>query len=309
MKTASSALNHIGSLDYLFLIKSGCLELQPFQVPELDLKNFLEISKFKHIDKNTDKPTLCAEKISEKKIQTCSDNSSVTRCTKTILKNLDSDCGYLSQKIQAGVIFILQYNHLQADVLLLKVLLHALDENQIYVNLSDRDQTKFLRKCFHIFSIEEECVVLPSFSSTPGVQLKKEEKTLLIVIFMLCKHTKLHYHYIFKELKNQVLIPFTNKEQSHYFQERSDHFHIEDIGDVSVKNLPDIKLNEFQFHDFFQISAMDSVDSYPNNAIIAPSSNLHRAYGASLNEKSNVNWENHKTQHAIDQMTQDNFSE
>ncbi|GFY75125.1 uncharacterized protein TNIN_101291 [Trichonephila inaurata madagascariensis] len=318
MKTTSSALNHIGSLDYLFLIKSGCLELQPFEVPELDVKNFPEISKFKHFDKNTNKTTavvpLCSEKDSEKKIQTCSNNSSVTHCTKTILKNLDS--GYLSRKIQAGVIFILQYYHLQAEVLLLKVLLHALDKNQIYVNLSDEDQTKFLRNCFRIFSIDKESVVLPSFSNAPGVQLKKEEKTLLVVIFMLCKHTKLHCHDIFKELKNQVLIPFTDKEQFHYFKKRSDHFHIENTGDVSLKNLPDIKLNEFQFHDFFQIIAMDSVDNYPINAIIAPSSNLHRAYGVSLNEESNVNWknldlskQNHKIQHAMDQMAKDNFSE
>ncbi|GFQ88814.1 uncharacterized protein TNCT_177801 [Trichonephila clavata] len=323
MKTGTSALNHIGSLDYLFLIKSGCFELQPFEVPELDLKTFSKISTFKRIDKNTDKPpaivSLCADKVSEKKTQTCSNNSSKT-CGKTIFKNLDSGCSCLSKKIQAGVIFILQYYHLQAEVLLLKALLHALDKNQIYVNLSDEDQRKFLRKCFHIFSINNKSVVFPSFSSTPVIQLEKEEKMLLFAVFMLCKHTKLHYRYIFKELKNQVAIPFTDREQIHYFKRRSNHFQVLDTGYVSVKNLPDIKFNEFQFHKFFQISAMNSVDSYPNNAIIDLSSDLQKAYGASLNEESNnVNCknpvkdldlfkQNHKIQHAMDQIAKDNFS-
>ncbi|GFT24823.1 uncharacterized protein NPIL_415381 [Nephila pilipes] len=308
METASEALKYIRSLDYLFLIKTDYVGLQLFKIVELGLKNCFKISNFNHVEENIDKSTTTyqVEKIPEKKLHTVINSSSVSNCTKTFLKNNPySDYeknDYFFKKIQAGVIFFLQHCHLKAEVVLLEILLHALDENKFFINLPTKDQAEFMKKCFNIFSINQESVILPSVPSMPDVKLKNEEKTLLAVIFVLLENKKLHYRSIFKKLVNQVPIPSTDKAKSQYFKTRNDHFKLENTGYVSLKNLPVIQLNDDQFRDLFQISVIDSVDKYPNHETPNTKPNLQNKFGASIRNN------NPKIQCEKDQIVKDDTS-
>ncbi|XP_035231056.1 uncharacterized protein LOC118202950 [Stegodyphus dumicola] len=167
---------------------------------------------------------------------------------------------YACGRIHACIAYLYKYFEIELDSLLLRVVLHILEDCKLYFcNLPEFDQVCFIEDCFHNF-IRNEKKVLEYFSvKGRDCKLSREEKNLVFIAYILTYAKEMHFLKIFgcfEEYGAASPNPHLNESgKFSYFRNRKKYFHIGNDGYVILNDVSELNvLNSIKVSNFFDSS-------------------------------------------------------